>query len=187
MNEGGHPRTARTSFGLSGVWKIDYLKDSTSPLRVLTQDWTLSAIVTLQTGTPLTIGAGQDRNLDGLTNDRADLDRQTPSSIPAARARKRSKAGSTSAHSPTLRLARTAVPGGASSTARAIGTSTWASSGMSACRGASMLQFRLEATNVFNIVNLNGPGTNLAAPALFGKIRSARNMRQIQLGARVSF
>ena len=48
-------------------------------------------------------------------------------------------------------------------------------------------QFRLEAMNVFNIANLNNPGTTLTAPATFGKIRSARNMRQIQLGARVSF
>ena len=31
------------------------------------------------------------------------------------------------------------------------------------------------------------PGTNLNAPATFGKIRSARDMRRIQLGARVSF
>jgi len=50
-----------------------------------------------------------------------------------------------------------------------------------------MFQFRIEATNVFNIVNLNNPGLNLSASATFGKIRSARNMRQIQLGARVSF
>ena len=47
-----------------------------------------------------------------------------------------------------------------------------------------MFQFRLEATNVFNIVNLINPGTSLDAPATFGKIRSARNMRQIQLGVR---
>jgi hypothetical protein len=40
---------------------------------------------------------------------------------------------------------------------------------------------------VFNIVNLNNPGATLNAPATFGKIRSARDMRQIQLGARVSF
>ena len=52
-------------------------------------------------------------------------------------------------------------------------------------KGRSMFQFRLEATNVFNIVNLSNPGTSLNAPATFGKIRSARNMRQIQLGARV--
>ena len=54
-------------------------------------------------------------------------------------------------------------------------------------KGRSMFQFRLETTNVFNIVNLNNPGTTLSAPALFGKIRSARNMRQVQLGARFSF
>ena len=54
-------------------------------------------------------------------------------------------------------------------------------------KGRSMFQFRVEATNVFNIVNLNNPGTSLNAPATFGKIRSARNMRQIQLGVRVSF
>ena len=46
---------------------------------------------------------------------------------------------------------------------------------------------RLEATNVFNYVNLVNPGTNLNAPATFGKIRSARDMRRIQLGARISF
>ena len=54
-------------------------------------------------------------------------------------------------------------------------------------KGRSMFQFRIEATNVFNIVNLNNPGTTLNALALFGKIRSAKNMRQIQLGGRVSF
>ena len=52
--------------------------------------------------------------------------------------------------------------------------------------GTSMLQFRLEATNVFNFVNLMNPGGTLNT-ATFGKIRAARNMRQIQLGARVSF
>src|SRR5436190_2003797 len=61
------------SFVLSGVWKVDYLKESTSVAGWLARDWTLSAVVTLQTGTPLTIGTNQDRNLDGLTNDRADL------------------------------------------------------------------------------------------------------------------
>jgi len=53
--------------------------------------------------------------------------------------------------------------------------------------GRTLFQFRLEATNVFNIVNLSNPGTTLTAPATFGKIRSARNMRQVQLGVRVSF
>src|SRR5207245_3780661 len=73
-DERGRNSNDRTqSFVLSGVWRLDYMKDSSSPLRVLARDWTVSAIATLQSGQPLTIGAGQDRNLDGLTNDRADL------------------------------------------------------------------------------------------------------------------
>ena len=53
--------------------------------------------------------------------------------------------------------------------------------------GDTMLQLRVEATNVFNIVNLQNPGLGLNAPATFGKIRTARDMRRIQLGARLSF
>jgi hypothetical protein len=174
------------SFGLSGVWKIDYLKDSTSLLSRLARDWTLSAIVTLQTGTPLTIGAGQDRNLDGLTNDRADLSGNPE--LDGGRPRNEAIEG-------WFNVAAFASP--------ALGTN--GSSGRSIVEGPgyrnvdlgvfrdvrlpgrTMLQFRVEATNVFNIVNLNNPGLNFTAPALFGKIRSARNMRQIQLGARLSF
>jgi len=183
---------ARTSadrthtFTLSGVWKVDSLKDSTSWARWLARDWTLSAIVTLQTGAPLTIGAGQDRNLDGLTNDRADLVGNPE--LDRGRPRDELIEG-------WFNVAAFANP--------ALGTN--GSSGRSIVegpgyrnvdlgifrdvrlRGRSMFQFRLEATNVLNIVNLNNPGTNLAAPATFGKIRSARNMRQVQLGARVSF
>jgi hypothetical protein len=40
---------------------------------------------------------------------------------------------------------------------------------------------------VFNIVNLDNPGLALNAPSTFGKIRTARDIRRIQLGARLSF
>jgi Carboxypeptidase regulatory-like domain len=183
---------ARTSadrahtFTLSGVWKVDYFRDSASMLRRLAEDWTVSAIVTLQTGTPLTIGAGQDRNLDGLTNDRADLVGNPE--VDHDRPREELIEG-------WFNVAAFANP--------ALGTN--GSSGRSIVdgpgyrnvdlgvfrdfplKGRSVFQFRIEATNVFNIVSLNNPGVNFAAPALFGKIRSARNMRQVQLGARVSF
>lgn len=53
--------------------------------------------------------------------------------------------------------------------------------------GRAMFQLRSEATNVLNIVNLQNAGLSLNAPATFGRIRSARDMRRIQLGARVSF
>jgi hypothetical protein len=49
------------------------------------------------------------------------------------------------------------------------------------------LQFRGEATNAFNIVNLNNPSLSMAAPASFGKISAAAPMRQVQLGLRLMF
>ena len=48
------------------------------------------------------------------------------------------------------------------------------------------MQFRGEMTNAFNIVNLSAPTTNLNSPA-FGTIRTARDMRQAQVGLRLSF
>jgi hypothetical protein len=174
------------SLVLSGVWRIDYLRNSSSVAAVLAHDWTVSAIATFQTGTPLTIAAGSDRNFDGLTNDRADLvgnpeldhDRPTEQLIEG-----------------WFNVAAFAVP--------AVGTD--GNSGRNIIdgpgirnvdlgifrdiplKGRTVFQFRLEATNVFNLVNLMNPGTSLNAPATFGKIRSARNMRQIQLGMRLSF
>ena len=53
--------------------------------------------------------------------------------------------------------------------------------------GRAVFQIRVETTNVFNIVNLQNPGTAQNALATFGKIRLARDMRRIQLGARLSF
>jgi hypothetical protein len=48
------------------------------------------------------------------------------------------------------------------------------------------LQLRVEATNAFNSVNLNNPTTNVRS-STYGQIRSARAMRQIQLGVRFQF
>ena len=174
------------SLVLSGVWRIDYLRNSSSVAAVLAHDWTVSAIATFQTGTPLTIAAGSDRNFDGLTNDRAalvgnpelDHGRPTEELIEG-----------------WFNVAAFAVP--------AVGTD--GNSGRNIIdgpgirnvdlgifrdiplKGRTVFQFRLEATNVFNLVNLMNPGTSLNAPATFGKIRTARNMRQIQLGGRFSF
>jgi hypothetical protein len=186
-DERGRTAADRThNFVLSGVWRIDYMKDSTSVAGLLARDWIVSAVVMVQSGVPLTIGAGQDRNLDGLTNDRADLVGNPE--VDHDRPREELIEG-------WFNVAAFANP--------ALGTN--GSSGRSIVEGPgyrnvdlgifrdiplsgrSMFQFRIEATNVLNVVNLNNPGTNLTGTATFGKIRSARNMRQIQLGARVSF
>ena len=69
----GRRRTGRTASRISGVWRArlpEQIRRSCVPLLT---NWTVSGIVTLQSGTPLTISSGQDRNFDGLTNDRADI------------------------------------------------------------------------------------------------------------------
>jgi hypothetical protein len=53
------------------------------------------------------------------------------------------------------------------------------------------LQFRIDGTNTFNMVNLNPPAAtapaSLASPGTFGTISSAASMRQLQLGLRLTF
>ena len=175
----------RHIFTLSGVFKVDYLKDSTSALRWLAQDWTISAIATVQSGTPFSIAAGADRNFDNVNNDRADLVGNPE--LDSSRPRDELIEG-------WFNVAAFALP--AAGTNGNSGRNLIVGPGYRnvdlgvfrdvRLAGRSMLQFRLEATNVLNFVNLNNPGATLAT-ATFGKIRSARNMRQIQLGARVSF
>jgi hypothetical protein len=177
----------RHVFVLSGIWTVNYLDSSKSLLaRGLLNGWTVSTIITLQTGTPLTITSGQDRNLDGLTTDRADLvgnpvlDSGRPRDELVAQWFNRAAFAQ-----PVLGTDGTAGrnildgPG-----YRNVDLGLFRDIHLG---GPMTLQVRLEATNVFNVVNLMNPDTNLNAPATFGQIRSARDMRRIQLGGRFSF
>ena len=185
--ERGRASSDRThSFVLSSVFRPDYFKNSARTVSALLDGWTVSTIVTIQSGTPLTITAGQDRNLDGINNDRADLigDPELEGGRPRAEA-----------IGGWFNIAAFANPAsGTDGTGgrniidgpgyRSVDLGLFRDLGLP---GPTTLQFRLEATNVLSIVNLQNPGTNLNAPATFGRIRSARDMRRIQLGARFSF
>ena len=171
---------------LSGVWNIDYFDDSQGLVKALASDWTLSAIVTLQSGTPMTISSGLDRNFDGLTNDRADIIGNP--TLDSGRPREElieQWFDTTAFAQPAIGLDGTAgrnIVEGPGYRNVDLGVFRDIRFG-----GRTTVQFRVEATNVLNIVNLTNPGTALNAPTAFGKIRSARDMRRIQLGARVSF
>jgi len=43
-------------------------------------------------------------------------------------------------------------------------------------------QFRGEATNIFNFVNLSNPGSTLNSSSSFGQITGAGGMRVLQIG-----
>jgi hypothetical protein len=186
---GEHGRTSadRThSFTFSGIWQIDYFNDARPLARALLNNWTVSAIVTLLSGTPLTITAGQDRNFDGNTNDRADLigDPKLDSGRPREEL--------IELWFNTAAFALPAIGADGSAPRSIVDGPGLRNVDLGVFRdinlgGRTSLQFRLEATNVFNIVNLMNPGTNFGAPATFAKIRTARDMRRIQLGTRFSF
>ncbi|HKZ32225.1 MAG TPA: carboxypeptidase regulatory-like domain-containing protein [Vicinamibacteria bacterium] len=173
-------------FVVSGVWRIDYIREGSSLTKALLNDWTLSGILRMQSGGPLTITSGVDRNFDGITGDRADIvgDPELDSGRPREELIEQ-----------WFNTAAFALPAaGADGTAgrnivdgpgfRTVDLGLFKDIRLG---GSLMLQIRAEATNLFNTVNLSNPGTGLNAPATFGKIRTAGDMRQIQLGARLSF
>jgi len=184
---------ARTSadrrhvFVLSGIWTVNYLDGSKHRLaRGLLNGWTASAIVTLQSGAPLTITSGQDRNLDGLTTDRADLVGDPVLDSGRSRDQLIAQWFNRSA------FAQPALGTDGNAGRNILNGPGYRNVDLGVFRdihlgGPAMLQVRLEATNLFNFVNLMNPDTNLNAPATFGQIRSARDMRRIQLGGRFSF
>jgi hypothetical protein len=185
--ERGRTSADRTQvFTLSAIWRLDYLSDASGVLKAVLNDWTVSTIMTLQSGAPMTISSGQDRNFDGLTNDRADIigDPNLDSGRPREEL--------IEAWFNVAAFAQPAIGQDGSAARNLIEGPGYRNVDLGIFRdirlpGRTMFQFRLEATNVLNIVNLQNPGLSLAAPATFGKIRSAREMRRIQLGARFSF
>jgi hypothetical protein len=155
-------------------------------VKALLNDWTLSGIVRVQSGSPLTISSGLDRNLDGLTSDRADIigDPELDSGRPREELIEQ--------WFDTTAFAQPAIGTDGTAGRNIIDGPSFRNVDLGLFRdvrlgGRFMLQLRAEATNVFNIVNLSNPGTALNAPTTFGKIRTAGAMRQIQLGARLSF
>ncbi len=185
--ERGRTSADRThSFVFSGIWSLDSFDTGEGWRDALLNGWTISTIITLQSGAPLTINAGVDRNFDGLTNDRADVigDPKLDSGRP--REELIEQWFNTAAFAlPAIGLDGTA----ARSIVEGPGYKNVDLGVFRDIRfgGSRVVQFRVEATNVLNFVNLQNPGVAVNAPATFGKIRTARDMRRIQLGARFSF
>jgi len=178
----------RHVFSLNLNWEIDYYKGRNRVLDVVLNGWRLSPIIKIRSGLPFTVTNGNvDANLDGLTNDRAQqigdptIDNRTPQMWfnTAAFAQNRPVTGNpvdgntprNSLEGPGFRVIDLAV-----------------SRDIRLPKGR--LTFRAEATNALNIVNYGQPGASVpsgATSTTFGVIRSARAMRQVQLGVRYTF
>jgi hypothetical protein len=175
----------RHTFSLSAVWEINYLKGSGAVVRTILNGWTLSAIAFMRSGTPLTITTGQDNNVDGSANDRADLV-GNPWLDP-----NRSRAAVTSAwfNKDAFKAPIAGADGNSSRNLLDAPGDKRLDLGLFRqfkLRESLRLEFRAELTNALNLVNLNGPNTSLNSASL-GTITSAGGMRQSQVGLRLTF
>jgi hypothetical protein len=172
---------------VSAIARTDYFDRRSKPfLNAVLDGWTVSTIFIWRSGAPLNITDSSDRNLDSQTNDRPDLvgDPDLSHDRPQSELIEEWFSRAAFARAPTGEdgnAGRNIVDGPGRTN---IDVGLFRDFKLS--RGTK-LQFRMEATNAFNIVNLMNPGTNLNASSTFGRIREARPMRQVQLGLRLSF
>jgi Carboxypeptidase regulatory-like domain len=175
----------RQNFVAAVIWQLSYYNGTNGFMKTLLNGWTLSPIVTIGSGLPFTVTSGKDNNYDGVSNDRADVI-GNPILDPG-----RSRAESTAMWFNTAAFASNAIGKDGNSARNLLDAPGFRNVDMGIFRDARIrenvkLQFRAEFTNFFNLVSLQTPNAVLTS-ATFGRITTARDMRQLQLGLRLTF
>jgi outer membrane receptor protein involved in Fe transport len=189
----------REQASLSVVWKPDYFGSFNRITRTLLNGWSISAIANVRSGKPFNVTSGSDDNLDGDNNDRPNVAAgQIAGLIPYQRGLPTDKPHwfNTNAycHAGT---AGCPLGGGAGNVDGLVPVNSLDAPGYRSVDASIFrdftiydrvkFQFRGEATNVFNLVNLNAPGGTLTSASSFGIISGAASMRQLQVGGRILF
>jgi hypothetical protein len=186
----------RNVASISGMWKIDYFSGSNFLMKQILNGWTISPIVSLQSGTPFTVSTGSNKNLDSANANRPNL---VPGVSPFLNPH-RSRTDAANAWFNTAAFVANGPgvaggigPGGADGNEsrdfmRAPG---YRNIDLGLLRDfhlerGMIFQIRGEATNAFNMVSLSAPTASLSS-GNNGKITSAGTPRLIQLGARFTF
>jgi hypothetical protein len=181
---------------ISGMWNIDYYKGSNFFMKQVVNGWTISPIVSLQSGAPFTITTGSNKNFDSANANRPDLVPGVSAFLSPHRGRSIAAAEwfNTTAFTPNGPGVTGGIgPGGADGNAprdylRAPG---YRDIDLGLLRDfrferGIVFQIRGEATNAFNLVSLNAPTATLSS-GNDGKISGAASPRLIQVGARLTF
>jgi hypothetical protein len=175
----------RQNMVTEAIWSMDYFGKTNPFLRSVIDGWQLSAIATLESGLPFTVTTGKDNNLDGNTNDRGNLIGNPFLGAHRGQALVTGEWFNTAAFG-------SPVNGADGTSARNMLTGPGTKNvDMGIFRNFKIhehmtLQARGEFTNAFNIVNLGNPTTTMSS-SLFGQIRTAAAMRQVQVGLRLTF
>jgi hypothetical protein len=179
----------RHRFVGSFLWQLPLLNNSSTPVRLVGGGWQLNGIVTLESGTPFSVFAGQDRSLDGVGGDRPnligtpELDTGRPRGELVARYFD-TTAFQTNDFGTYGTAGRNLLRGPGSATVDFSVLKNFSTPWFNS-EGAT-LQLRAEAFNIFNRANFANPNSTLTS-ALFGRITAAGEPRILQFGIRFVF
>jgi outer membrane receptor protein involved in Fe transport len=166
----------------SVLWELP--SPQTGAARAVLGGWQLNGIVTLAAGTPFTVSTGRDTMLSFETS-RANVNGNPNLSTDRSQAEKIARyfdptVFSIPANGAIGNTPRNFLIGPGS---RNVDLSLFRNF---ALRRGMNLQFRVEAFNAFNFVNLRNPRSNIGSPDP-GRIDSAGDARVMQLGLRMAF
>jgi hypothetical protein len=188
-DEGRADTDQRHVFSMSFNYQPDYYKGGNRILRNIINGWSISPIIKLRSGLPFTITNGNvDANLDGNTNDRAQLIGDPHIDHPTAE-----RWFNTAAFVQNKVVNGVATDG--NSPRNLLDGPGYRVVDLAISRDFRLserfkLRFRAEGTNIFNMVNLGQPGASVPSgttSTTFGVITSAAPMRKLQFGLRLSF
>jgi hypothetical protein len=179
----------RHVFSMSLNYKPDYYTGDNSIVRGILNGWSIAPIIKIRSGLPFSITNGNvDANLDGQTNDRAQLVGDPHIDHPTAQ-----QWFNTTAFLQNKVVTGVATDG--NSPRNLLDGPGYKVVDLALSRDFRLserfkLRFRAEGTNVFNLVNLGQPGNSVpsgATSTTFGVITSAASMRKLQFGLRLTF
>jgi hypothetical protein len=175
----------RHNFVTALIWNLSYYRGSSRLMSHLVNGWTLSPIVTFNSGLPFSVTSGKDNNLDGQSNDRANVI-GNPVLDPH-----RSRPDVLAQWFNIAAFVQNPIGTDGTSARNLLDAPGFRNVDMGIFRDFRFsdrmkLQFRAEWTNFFNLVSLNAPNSTLSS-ATVGQITSAQAMRQLQLGLRLTF
>lgn len=176
----------RHVFSLSMNFQPDFYNGQNRFAKAFLNGWSISPIVKIRSGRPFTVTNGNvDANLDGQTNDRAELIGDPYLSNPTA-----DKWFNTAAFAQNPVV--TGIARNGSSRRNMLYGPGFRVLDLALSRDFKFgerykLRIRVEGTNVLNIVNYGQPNSSYSTGTNFGRITSAGDMRRLQFGFRLTF
>ena len=179
----------RHVFSAAVNFEPDYYSGDNKVISAVTRGWAISGIFKFRSGLPFTITNGSvDANLDGNTNDRAQLIGDPYIDHPTAQ-----KWFNTAAFTQNKIVTGVATDG--NSPRNFLDAPGYRDIDLAITRTFKLterfnLKFRAEGTNFFNMVSLGVPGASVPSgttSTTFGVITSAQPMRKVQFGLKLQY